>query len=150
VGEHWMCCRTCDYKFIPGRSVTPVTSIARSPCPRCGSPKVFDFNPTDDEALDTSVPENSGTLYDLKNPLENMTIPKGFEAHVLFDEEWREYRFGETTYRITKPLVLFHKSGGQTHRVLDIFGVVHCVPAPGRLTCILRWKSKDPLVPVRF
>lgn len=65
-------------------------------------------------------------------------------------EEYREYEFGGTTYRVCKPLRLFYRSGGSTHRVLDSEGVVHCVPAPGVKDCVLRWMPKDRSKPVAF
>lgn len=73
----------------------------------------------------------------------------------LSDEDWREYEFdngsGEpTVYRIPNPQKLFFRKGGSTHRILDSKGVVHCVPAPGKEGCVLRWKTKDGLPPVKF
>ena len=60
----------------------------------------------------------------------------------LKSEQWREYDFGSRVYRIDNPLRLFTRPGGTTHRVLDAFGVVHCVPAPGQNGCVLRWKCR--------
>ena len=68
----------------------------------------------------------------------------------LGTEEWREYDFGGRTYRIDQPVRLYYREGGTTHRVLDQYGVVHCIPAPGTGDCILRWKSNDGEEPVAF
>lgn len=73
----------------------------------------------------------------------------------LSNEEWREYDWeyldtrGQLTrriYRIVKPQRLYYRRGGTTHRVVDTIGqVVHLVPAPGHLGCVLRWSG-----PVEF
>jgi len=57
-------------------------------------------------------------------------------------EEWREYDFGGRVYRIENPVELWTRKGGSTHRVVDANGVAHCLPAPGQLGCVLRWKQK--------
>lgn len=56
-------------------------------------------------------------------------------------EAWREYEFGGRTYRIDNPKTLY--VGNTTHRVVGEDGIVHCVPAPGRYGCVLRWIGKD-------
>lgn len=56
-------------------------------------------------------------------------------------EEWREYDWGNRVYRIEKPVRVYTREGGTTHRVVDADGVVHCVPAPGQFGCVLRWKG---------
>lgn len=67
-------------------------------------------------------------------------------------EEWREYDFNSRAepYRINNPNKLFIRPGGTTHRVVDMTGVVHCVPAPGHNGCVLRWKNFDISKPVIF
>ena len=70
------------------------------------------------------------------------------EPRDLSKEEYREYEFGGTTYRVTAPRKLW--IGSTTHRVLDAEGIVHCVPAPGEKGCVLRWKPKDAGEPVQF
>lgn len=70
-------------------------------------------------------------------------------------EVWREYEWpiegGQfRTYHIDEPVTLFTRPGGTTHRVLDAYGIVHCVPAVGELGCVLRWKPKDAGRPVQF
>lgn len=65
-------------------------------------------------------------------------------------EKWREYDFGGRTYRIDSPQRLYLSESGSTHRVLDKAGVVHCLPAPGKCGCVLRWESVDPSKPVAF
>ena len=56
-------------------------------------------------------------------------------------EDWREYDFKGRVYRIEKPISVGFRPGGETHRVVDSDGVVHCVPAPGYFGCVLRWKG---------
>jgi len=56
-------------------------------------------------------------------------------------EEWREYDFGGRVYRIEKPASVQFRAGGETHRVTDADGIVHCLPAPGQNGCVLRWKG---------
>jgi hypothetical protein len=63
----------------------------------------------------------------------------------LSTEEWREYDYGGTTYRIGKPSKLYCRRGGSTHRVVDTDGITHCVPAPGIHGCVLRWKATPPV-----
>jgi len=67
-------------------------------------------------------------------------------------EQWREYDWNtrRTPYRIEGPQKLFLRRGGTTHRVLDSEGIIHCVPAPGNVGCVLRWKSRDGEPPVKF
>jgi hypothetical protein len=68
----------------------------------------------------------------------------------LTDEVWREYDFGGRVYRILAPKELYFRDGGTTHRILDTWGVVHCVPAPGVNGCVLRWQVVEGAEPVRF
>lgn len=56
-------------------------------------------------------------------------------------ETWREYDFCGRVYRIEKPAVVEFRVGGETHRVTDSTGIVHCVPAPGVNGCVLRWSG---------
>lgn len=63
-------------------------------------------------------------------------------------EIYREYDFGGRTYRIDDPQALY--IGTTTHRVVDLSGVVHCVPAPGQSGCALRWKPRNSAAPVQF
>lgn len=67
-------------------------------------------------------------------------------------ELWREYEWeGRTSpYRIEKPVKLFLRKGGTTHRVVDVEGVAHCVPSVGERGCVLRWKNADASKPVNF
>jgi hypothetical protein len=77
---------------------------------------------------------------------ELVSIPLGMTVSSLSSEEWREYEFGPPdarfTYRINHPVKLYVRNGGSTHRVSDQDGVVHCLPAPGKERCVLRWKNK--------
>lgn len=82
-----------------------------------------------------------------------MSNPGGVTVDVigpldLSDEEWREYDFQGRVYRIEKPVALYVRPNGTTHRVVDAAGVTHCLPAPGQLGCVLRWFS--PTKPVSF
>lgn len=72
------------------------------------------------------------------------------ETKDVTTEEYREYDFGGRVYRINRPVSLFYRIGGSTHRVVDADGVAHCVPAPGVGDCVLRWKNVDTSVPVNF
>jgi hypothetical protein len=75
-------------------------------------------------------------------------------------EEWREYTFPvivngtvlkeKVSYIIDCPVLLFIRPGGTTHRVVDKFGVAHCMPAPGQFGCSLTWKNPDGEKPVNF
>lgn len=56
-------------------------------------------------------------------------------------EEWREYDWEGRVYRINNPVSVQFKKFSSTHRVVDNEGVAHCVPAPGLLGCVLRWKG---------
>lgn len=56
-------------------------------------------------------------------------------------EEWREYDFPSRVYRIDAPAKLEYREGGTTHRVTDGEGIVHLVPAPGHLGCVVRFKG---------
>jgi hypothetical protein len=56
-------------------------------------------------------------------------------------EEWREYDFNDRVYRVLKPTRVEFRDGGATHRVTDLDGIVHCLPAPGVGNCVLRWKG---------
>lgn len=68
----------------------------------------------------------------------------------LSQEEWREYDFAGRTYRINRPVVLFRSKTGRTHRVLDFYGIVHCVPGVGQSDCVIRWEPKNRDDPVQF
>lgn len=65
-------------------------------------------------------------------------------------EKWREYQFNNCTYRIDNPKFLFLQKNSKYHRIVDIKGVVHCLPSPGTGNCVLRWESKDKNKPVAF
>jgi hypothetical protein len=68
----------------------------------------------------------------------------------LEKELYREYDFCDRLYKIDKPVKLFYREGGSTHRVVDRENVVHCLPAPGFNGCVLRWKGMDEKNPVQF
>lgn len=56
-------------------------------------------------------------------------------------EAWREYDFMGRVYRIDNPVLVQFRENGSTHRVTDETGIVHCVPAPGTVGCVLRWSG---------
>jgi hypothetical protein len=56
-------------------------------------------------------------------------------------EDWREYDFAGRVYRIDQPKSVEFRESGTTHRVTDALGIVHCLPAPGQMGCVLRWKG---------
>jgi len=81
------------------------------------------------------------------------------------DEQWREYEWDEVrqdsagqlmrtgrrcVYRIDLPIWLYIRPGGTTHRVVDVNGVAHFVPAVGIMGCVLRWKTPEGTEPVTF
>lgn len=68
----------------------------------------------------------------------------------LTSESWREYDFDNRIYRIELPQKIYFRKGSTTHKVLDLDGVVHCMPAVGVDGCVLRWKPKDLNDPVQF
>lgn len=70
------------------------------------------------------------------------------KAKSLRDEQWREYEFGGRTYRIPNPRRLY--VGNTTHRVVDSKGIIHCIPAPGKEGCVLRWAVKKGKSEVAF
>lgn len=73
--------------------------------------------------------------------------PNELIEHEL-DELWREYEWADkhgnyVSHRIEKPLRLYIRRGGSTHRILDADGTAHCVPAPEVYGCVLKWESKN-------
>lgn len=72
------------------------------------------------------------------------------KEYVLEDVLYREYDFNERIYKIHNPVKFWHRTGGETHRVLDSDGVVHIVPAPGVNGCVMRYKKIDGVDPCKF
>ena len=77
------------------------------------------------------------------------------KSEALEDYEWREYEwcdpkaeYGIRIYRISKPVRLYWRDGGSTHRILEDNGVVHIVPAPP--VSVIRYKKVDGAEPVKF
>lgn len=76
--------------------------------------------------------------------------------HPLDKEEWREYEWiiPETDqiriYRIERPTKVFFRLDSTTHRVVDVTGITHCCPAPGKFGCVLRWQNFDLTKPVTW
>jgi len=74
----------------------------------------------------------------------------------LKDEQWRMYTWTDpitghpAEHKIDNPQILYYESGHTTHRVVDISGVVHCIPAVGYFGCVLNWKTKESNKPVLF
>lgn len=69
-------------------------------------------------------------------------------------EEWREYEWrdpkvGTVVYRIERPVKVYFGKGHSFHRVFD-GRIVHLVPAPGTMGCIVRWEPGDKKNPVQF
>lgn len=60
-------------------------------------------------------------------------------------EFWREYDFGGRVYHIIKPIGVYWRNGGSTHRVVDCDGITHCVPSPGVNGCVLRWSNPESM-----
>lgn len=67
-------------------------------------------------------------------------------------ERYREYVKLSTleVYRIDRPIALYYRDGGSTHRVVDARGMVHCVPFGHDAGFILRWKALEGFDPVSF
>lgn len=61
-------------------------------------------------------------------------------------EEWREYDYGTSVYRIDNPITLITREGGSGHRIVDANGVTHWVPV--NVHYCLRWYA--PSEPVSF
>lgn len=59
----------------------------------------------------------------------------------LSSEKWREYDFGNRTYKIVSPKKLYCRLDGNTHHIIDSLGIEHTVPSPGFNGCILRTKD---------
>jgi hypothetical protein len=89
---------------------------------------------------------------------ENESVENELIKQDLSHTEWREYSWSfvldgivrERICRIVNPINLYLKKGGSTHRVIDGEGIGYCVPAPGFFGCVIKWKPKDPNVPVKF
>ena len=64
------------------------------------------------------------------------------EAYRVY--EWIDLESGQPRdYQIIGPQKVFYGKGHNFHRVLDGDGIVHLVPAPGYLGCVIRWKPFD-------
>ena len=72
------------------------------------------------------------------------------KEYTLEDVDWREYDFSGRIYKIWGPIKFWHRSGGETHRVLDSAGIVHIVPAPGINGCVMRYKKTEGADPCQF
>lgn len=69
--------------------------------------------------------------------------PSGIVSMETGDEVYREYEFGHseyerTVYRIDRPVSVEYMLSGTTHRVFDHNNVMHIVPAPGFVGCVVR------------
>ena len=84
----------------------------------------------------------------MSDATEQTTKESVMESKDLTSEQYREYDFQGRVYRIDSPVSLF--VGTTTHRVVDVSGVVHCVPSPGISGCVLRWQPKSASSPVQF
>jgi hypothetical protein len=104
-------------------------------------------------------PENFAEVLKSMNEEEDDEIPPhgsymsdDLEELVIDNEAKRTYSFfamipgtSELTpinYEIIMPIVLYTREGGSTHRVQDIDGIVHNVPAPGYAGCTVTWEPK--------
>jgi hypothetical protein len=73
---------------------------------------------------------------------------------------WREYEFvvenlgtygfQTRTYKIDNPVAFYWAPGHTTHRVVDLEGILHLVPAPGEKGCVMRQKKESGLPSVAF
>jgi len=73
-----------------------------------------------------------------------VAVPSDLNKFDISCEEYREYFLIDSghTYRIDKPVSLYIRKGGSTHRVVDSIGVMHCVLSPETGRAVLRWKNK--------
>ena len=77
-----------------------------------------------DDLAELPIDNEVSRTYSFFSILPGMTEPKHFE------------------YKIEDPMVLYTREGGTTHRVQDIDGIVHNVPAPGYSGCTVTWEPK--------
>lgn len=74
----------------------------------------------------------------------------------ISSEQWRMYRWLDVVskkpvyVKIHRPVFLWFHSVGATHRVQDISGVVHIVPAPGNFGCVVSYLPYDLNNAVQF
>ena len=83
----------------------------------------------------------------MKQGITLKSNPDQYVTRAIDTEVWREYEwvnaFGAThIVRINGPVSLITRKGGTTHRVIDVDGIVHCVPAPEKCGVVLRWNNK--------
>lgn len=80
-----------------------------------------------------------------EEPMSNLIKTQDLNRGDVTDEQWREYDWTGRSepYRIDNPTEVRWRTGGATHRIIDSAGIVHCVPAPGVLGCVLRWKNRE-------
>ena len=73
----------------------------------------------------------------------------GLKKFPLGDEAWRKYTWIDpesnkrVAHTVHNPVDVYFYKGSTTHRVVDVEGVVHCVPSVGVFGCVLTWKNKD-------
>lgn len=83
---------------------------------------------------------------DMVDDRKEVLCPLDMERHDISIEQWREYVWPnagstEIVYRIEAPETLFIRTTerGDSHRVVDVNGVVHYIPAGWQ---VMRWKVK--------
>lgn len=87
--------------------------------------------------------------------MEFNTLPSVDGLSGPFDvstELYREYVQADgSVYRIENPIGMYRREGGTTHRVVDVNGLVHCVPC-GVLhpNVVIRWVNRDINKPVNW
>ena len=89
----------------------------------------------------------------MANDKDSSLVKKSIDQEMWREYEWAYQLDGRILYRaytILRPVLLVIRPGGTTHRIVDMEGVVHCVPAPGHMGCVLRWKNSDGVDPVNF
>lgn len=74
------------------------------------------------------------------------------QEHDISHELWREYDIvgRPEPYRIEKPVTLYVRPGGSTHRVVDGGGIARCIPFGGTSGTVLRWRNPTGTDPVKF
>jgi hypothetical protein len=85
---------------------------------------------------------------------EDVSLPEAWRriahAEVIRPEPARDWRKNPIVVWPERIAVRALVIPTTTHRVADIDGIVHCVPAPGEYGCVLRWQPRDAKEPVQF
>lgn len=76
--------------------------------------------------------------------------------HLLENYIYKEYEWIDpktksiVVYRIDNPIGLFTVDNGETHRVVDVYGIVHVVPSVGIFGCRIKYKKEEDFPKATF